>query len=288
MKSESQVKQKGKIEWFAVYSHASGFSVPLGGLKMRLINVFSFYKLGACIGGLKLIGSLDRELSRDVFYAAKQQLANLRSEKLASLAVLSHAATGIEVDIDEAKKSLDGAASAIYGGEEERLQKSIKEFEAIFEAQAPWEHTYTVEQLRGFSMPILVDSAEKNFSDMAVFIAGEEVKKDIQQAGRCLAFELPTASGIHMMRAFEKVLRRFYKSITGKEAGDKGIWKLLDELKDRPGADVKTLNVLDQIRNLHRNPLAHEVFLTMDEAVDLFDIAKSAIIAMTKRTLLTP
>jgi hypothetical protein len=221
-------------------------------------------------------------------YAAERQIINLRSEKLASLEVLSHAATGIKVDIDGAKKLLNGDASSVYGSEEEILQKSIKEFEAIFEAQAPWEHTYTVEQLRGFSMPILVDRAEENFSSTAVFVAGEEVKKDIQQAGRCLAFELPTASGIHMMRAFEKVLRRFYKSITGKEPGHRDIYKLLDELKDRPDADVKTLNVLDQIRNLHRNPLAHEVFLTMDEAVDLFDIAKSAITAMAKQTLLEP
>lgn len=45
----------------------------------------------------------------------------------------------------------------------------------------------------------------------------------------------------------------------------------------------KILNILDQIRDLHRNPLAHEVFLEMDEAVELFDTAKSAITAMARK-----
>jgi len=46
--------------------------------------------------------------------------------------------------------------------------------------------------------------------------------------------------------------------------------------------DERTVSVLDQIRRLHRNPVAHDVFLDIDEAVDLFDIAKSAITAMVR------
>jgi len=54
----------------------------------------------------------------------------------------------------------------------------------------------------------------------------------------------------------------------------------IDGLKGA-GADEKTVAVLDQIRSLHRNPLMHpEVFLTADEGLRLFDIAKSAISAM--------
>jgi hypothetical protein len=43
-------------------------------------------------------------------------------------------------------------------------------------------------------------------------------------------------------------------------------------------ANQKVVQVLDQIRDLHRNPLMHpQDFLTMKEAISLFDIAKSAI-----------
>jgi len=86
-----------------------------------------------------------------------------------------------------------------------------------------------------------------------------------------------------MMRAFEKVLRHFYKVSTGKESGTTGIFKLINDLRGHSDVDPKILNILDQIRDLHRNPLAHEVFLEMDEAVELFDTAKSAITAMARK-----
>jgi hypothetical protein len=287
METESEIKQKSKAEWFAIYSDASALSVPLGGLKMRLFNVFAFYKLGACLGGLRLIGSLEGELAHKVMIAAKWQLQKLREEKLASLEILSLPASGIKVDIDEARKML-GEGSHVHEEDAERIINSVNEFEAVLEAQTPREHTYTVEQLRGFSMPILVDRAEENFPKSAILSIGDEALKDIQQAGRCLAFELPTAAGIHMMRAFEKVFRRYYKSVTGSDPARTDLRTLIQNLNKRPDADPKTLHIVDQIRDLHRNPLAHTVFLEMDEAVELFDIAKSAITAMAKHTYINP
>lgn len=72
---------------------------------------------------------------------------------------------------------------------------------------------------------------------------------------------------------------------TGKDPGTTDIFKLIKNLQDDPTSDAKILNILDQIRNLHRNPLAHEVFLTQDEAIELFDIAKGAITAMASAIL---
>ncbi len=51
----------------------------------------------------------------------------------------------------------------------------------------------------------------------------------------------------------------------------------------KAGADPKVIQVLDQIRDLHRNPLMHpQEFLSMKEAVGLFDIAKSAIASLAE------
>lgn len=47
------------------------------------------------------------------------------------------------------------------------------------------------------------------------------------------------------------------------------------------GEDPKLIDILDHIRDLHRNTLMHpEAFLKMTEALRLFDIAKSEISAM--------
>jgi hypothetical protein len=279
MENEQQLTAHRKVDWFAVYSHASGFSIPLRGLSMRRINVFSFYKLGACVAPLRLIGWLESDMAHEVLFAAEQQLRKLREEKLSSMQVLTGPAITISVDIDAAYKQL-AKGGRVYGDEEKILLKSVGEFETILEAQTPTEHTYAIDQLRGYSMPILVDGADQNLSPKTITAVGEEVKKDIQEAGRCLAFELPTAAGIHMMRAFEKVLRKFYRAFTGKIEERTDIHTLIDRLRKVPDVDPKVLNVLDEVRNLHRNPLAHDVFLDMDQAVEIFDIAKTAISAM--------
>jgi hypothetical protein len=64
MKTEQKVATNRKVDWFAVYSHASGFSIPLRGLNMRRFNVFSFYKLGACLAPLDFLDWLSRSWSR--------------------------------------------------------------------------------------------------------------------------------------------------------------------------------------------------------------------------------
>jgi len=64
------------------------------------------------------------------------------------------------------------------------------------------------------------------------------------------------------------------------------------ELLRQNGADAKAVEAADQLRGLHRNPLMHpEDFLHTDDALDVFDLCKSAIKAlmrdMDKRGLLT-
>jgi hypothetical protein len=252
---------------------------------MKRIDLFPFYVLGACIAPLKLLWDIDDGEHYEILLAAKSKLKSLKDEDLAFLGAMRKPIEKLGTLIDEAIGLVKGGGTIrIEGGTERLLNQSVKDFEKILEAEAPTEHTYLVEQLRGFSMPILVDSADKNFSPMTIIRVGDEVEKDIQQAGRCLAFELPTAAGIHMMRAFEKVFRLFYKASTKKDPGTTDIFKLIKDLRDHhPETDPKILNILDQVRDLHRNPLAHEVFLEMDEAIELFDIAKSAITAMARK-----
>lgn len=282
MTNELQVSKKRKVNWFAVYSHASRYLLPLRGLRMSRFNVFPFYKLGACVAPLRLIKWLPGDYARDVLRSAHKQLAGFDNQKFDPFKVVAAASDALSMHIESALAWL-GNKDAIYGDDDGLLLRSVREFETVLEAQAPTEHTYMIEQLRGYSMSILIDGADQNFSSQTMGAVGEDVRKDIKEAGRCLAFELPTAAGIHIMRAFEKVLRRFYQVSTGKDPGTTDIFKLINNLRQEPNSDPKILNILDQIRDLHRNPLAHEVFLDMDEAVDIFDISKSAITAMARK-----
>jgi hypothetical protein len=84
------------------------------------------------------------------------------------------------------------------------------------------------------------------------------------------------------MRATERVLREYYVLVLNKPGIRIDMKQCINELT-KAGADKRTMQVLDQIRDLHRNPIAHPtIFLEPEEAADLFEIAASAISAMAR------
>jgi hypothetical protein len=91
------------------------------------------------------------------------------------------------------------------------LQTELTEFETILSAELQKHLIYLVSQVSGFSMPLLVSSAEVNLPEDALAVISDVTKKDFREAGRSIAFELPTAAGFHAMRAAEGTLREYYK-----------------------------------------------------------------------------
>ena len=104
---------------------------------------------------------------------------------------------------------------------------------------------------------------------------------DIILAGKCLAFDVSTASAFHMWRALEIVFGAYYVSITGRTFEDDSVprnWgKYIDALK-KAGANAEITGNLNHIRAAYRNPIMHpNVNVTEDEAFSLFGIGISAI-----------
>ena len=86
-----------------------------------------------------------------------------------------------------------------------------------------------------------------------------------QEAGKSLAFELPTAAGFHIFRATESVLRRYYDHVTSGKVPPKvrSIAIYVRQLRIAKCAEEIILATLEQMAKLHRNPLIHpEVALT--------------------------
>src|SRR5262249_13042567 len=135
-----------------------------------------------------------------------------------------------------------------------------------------------------YATPELIERAEKLFSESVRVEMPPEAVEDVRQAGRCIAFELPTAAGFHILRCVESVMLRYMDTLNAKRPKEKlrnwGVY--LQILKDA-GADEKVIAALDQLRDLHRNPNIHpEETLTLDEALSLLGIAQSAILGMVR------
>ena len=109
-------------------------------------------------------------------------------------------------------------------------------------------------------------------------------KYDFQQAGRCLAFELPTAAAFHLMRGTEDVLKLFYCSVITHNRVALMWGPMAADLRRRldPPA-VVLLNNLDNLRTGFRNPTQHpEKIYDIEEAQDLFALSVEAVNRMIK------
>ncbi len=128
--------------------------------------------------------------------------------------------------------------------------------------------------------PKRLDSKKLLNNVAALFASGvfeslhEVAQYDFMEAGKCIAFDLPTAAAFHLMRGTEMVLRQFYKAMTGKDAGRKFWGDLVKDLQATQTSSLEPLyDHLDDIRKNFRNPTQHpDKIYNIDEAQDLFGV----------------
>lgn len=265
------------------------------GTDMKRVNQYLFYQMGMNIHPLGSIraGAPIQELAWTL-YTAREWLQYLLKNQDIQLVVCKTAIQNLISKIDllipqdykdfvsiDPAKELD--AIDHWG-----LTHRLEEFETVLANELPTMDTYVVWKKGIYSTADLIERAEDAIEPTArkrLILSVPNAITDLNQAGRCLAFEVPTASGFHTMRATEAILREYWRLVRKPDAGTKPpeMQQCINELRAE-GEEPKLMDILDHIRVLHRNTLMHpEAFLTMKEALRLFDIAKSAISAMADR-----
>jgi hypothetical protein len=163
-----------------------------------------------------------------------------------------------------------------------QVREAYKNFKIVLLADLGVLHSYFVTQKGGFDTISLLAYGENLFPpELASKVP--EALFDARQAGKCLAFELPTACGFHVFRATESVLRKYYLQVTGSSVAPKvrNIGVYLNSMKQKKVGDEKINFALKQMADLYRNPLIHpEAVLTQEEAIGVFGLARSAIAGM--------
>ena len=136
--------------------------------------------------------------------------------------------------------------------------------------------------VRAYDREVLVANGEKVFSEEARKELREEEIYNVKEAGKCLAFQIPTAAAFHMFRCVESLIRRYYEVVVGKLPKPKmRNWGVYIKSLRECGADPKVMSTLEQIKDLHRNPVIHpEERLNDEEALSLLGIMDSAVTLM--------
>lgn len=131
-----------------------------------------------------------------------------------------------------------------------------------------------LERQRAFDLHTLIDSIETAFDANVWRRLSPFSKREIEESGKCLAFERYTASGFHMLRAIEFESRDCAILVSGAMPKRRDFGDYITILKDN-GADARMIASLDNVRSLERNPLVHpEDWLSQDDAVNIFYIGQ--------------
>jgi hypothetical protein len=255
---------------------------------MKKIDIFIFYDFGKNLSPLSSI-SQDTKISPQVLtlYIARNALSPMLDDGSPLLETARRAAKKLLKAInnvlpDDILEAMNVDKDKTFGwSDAHQITSSLKEFETVLGNDAPGISAYLVSQKGIYRTEDLILHADLYFpqeirSDLPV-----QAKKDIIEAGKCLAYEVPTACAFHLWRAVETVMNSYYKKLTGRSFSAARVtknWGKYIEALNRANADTKITQFLDHIRKEYRNPQTHpEAMLEVNEAMGLFGVAMSSI-----------
>lgn len=157
----------------------------------------------------------------------------------------------------------------------EALAESVQQLQTVFQFEAPRFPIFVAARRGMYNSNDLIDHAEEHLTDETMAATPEQCRIDIRAAGRCLAFDMETASAFHMLRAIESMIKAYYHRLTGKTFPEAKIprnWgKYIDALRDE-GALDSILAQLEIIKTVQRNPILHpEENVGRDDGLRLFE-----------------
>jgi len=160
------------------------------------------------------------------------------------------------------------------------LKKAIADFETVLARESPGMPVFFVPKKGIYSTADLIERAEQDFAGYKLL--PRNALEEIQQAGRCLAFDLFTAHAIHSMRAAEIVvidlLCKYYNLTIPTSQRNWGAY--VAALKTH-GAPPDLLSFLYEVVRVERNESIHPTkLMTEIEAQRIYTIAKGAIMAI--------
>lgn len=271
---------------------------------MERINQFSLYTLGKTLGALtNRVGPVPRQDAFFPLMEAQRDMGELVAGRPFPLSVSHADATTavilIDSIVDQYYKERNESGELVFRfpqpGDEPipewrwgQLRNTIGAFEQVFSAEMRENTTYYVPRRGIFDTAFLVDYADATFPPKLAAFIPEKARVDWKAAGRCLAFNLPSAAGYHVCRAVEGVLETYYQFFAKKPGATLRGWhdyhKALESLKDQEsGPSEKALAELDQMRSDYRNALAHpRVVLSDVDARMLFANGESLIILLAQ------
>lgn len=267
---------------------------------MERINQFAFLDLGKRLHAL--VAAPDFAVITDQVFAvinARPVLRNLLAGEPVPLGVSRAKAEALSSTVEAFFKehlAKDGGGinwePEIPDWRWHSIRTAVTAFETVFSEEMREADTYRVPTRGIYSTSKLIDAADETFPEDLRPIIPEKTRLDWCASGRCLAFNLLSASGFHVARAVEGTVESYFQLATGKQK-TLNSWndyiKALEPLVTTPSPEgklqpsAKVIGELKQMKDDYRNPIVHpRVVLSEPDARMLFANGESVIIAMAQ------
>jgi len=158
------------------------------------------------------------------------------------------------------------------------LFQELFAFQYVFQTECARLPLYLVTEKRGWDMTILTEHAEFTLASVAWSALSADEKSDIQAAGRCFAFEVPTAAAFHLYRLLESFVLKYIPLFgVALKDSDRNLGNYI-KLLVASGVDKKITDLLQHIKDEYRNPAIHPgLFFGVDGAATQFALVQSVI-----------
>jgi hypothetical protein len=261
------------FEFGKVFQEAQGYDVPPSAISAFLILSRMKYQIGRLLSG----DPVPLGISRATAESVKSMTNDLLEEHFA-------------------KPGPDGVRVVVFPTTDDpqlpewhwsSLKYQLNRFETVFGEELATLATYFVPTRGIYSTTALIDNADAAFpADVRGFIP-DKAMADWRAAGRCLAFNLLSASGFHVARAVEACLEVYFQHFMQQPRATKNGWNdyivALENSSLSEKASPKTIAELKQMKDDYRNPIVHpRVTLLEADARMLFNNGESLIIAMAQ------
>lgn len=170
------------------------------------------------------------------------------------------------------------------------ISRKIDAFKSVFEAECRDVDVYSVSQIGIYRTSALVSEADKLIPEQFHKLLPGGTEDEFRNAGKCLAFDLPTACGFHALRGLELVMDAYItsfgvdtKSLRSWSDYIKSAQSLIERGEGERKPSARVTAMLDRMRQLDRNPLMHprETVDTVS-ADQLFRLCAATVVEMVK------
>jgi hypothetical protein len=274
---------------------------------MKETDLAIFYNVGKCSLGMNLLELMRPSLADPVRLLDAVKLLNgpdlwlkdfltetegmemsdsraaAKTLRVTIVGLFGDLAAALEVDVKNARDAVVGSATIA------RFQAELQRFEEAFTRDSKQLDVFTVTRKGLYSTRALIERPETKFPANLLAVMPQKTIQDLQEAGRCLAFERPTACAFHICRATEALMLAYYEKLAKKPwPFAKRDWNIFNDHLTKEGAPKGITNRLAEIRE-DRNAYAHpDVTVPLDEGPIVYDLCTGVMFYMAKEMETVP